>query len=528
MQTRLVENWLTSVKELSYTVPFAQLLTQQGLKVIHLSKGGAVEEGKDIIAVDKKGEVHCYQLKCGNINTAQWRAIKSELDELVEIPPKHPSLPTKVDKWHSYLVTNGTLGNSAARTIHDWAEVIKGRGHTEFKTILLHDLVTDFTDFYGSFFPDTPEDLHTFLTLYNEYGDNTLDSSAFKLFFESYFLTIEHSTRSKAKRLEALNASIILCSYVLTNKSAEDNHLEAIKAWLLLLFTILHFAEKFGISDKAFRITEQLILDAVEIEFRQLIDEIVGNTTFMVDGKYDPLSEAFATYSLRCTELVGYIAAYLSYHAMLSNEPYSKDGLLEKINELAKHRVIFGESSVPLFINFALYLNQTGNILQRDYEATLLLKSILSTHGKGNPGLPAPYYNLTESVEIALGIDEDNNSETFEGRSYMLWPTIMMCSKFNLREAVAADWKIATFVSCQEFEAEKSNDYLLWNISNGTLHDAFPTPTQSWSKLVKKASDRYEKRLPVRLASRIYLLPFFMNVMPHRTSKVTVLSCTSD
>lgn len=523
MQTRLVENWLTSVKELSYTVPFAQLLTLQGYKVIHLSRGGAVEEGKDIIAIDKKGEIHCYQLKYGNINTSQWRDIKSELDELVEIPPKHPSLPNKVEKWHSYLVTNGTLGNSAARVIHDWAEVVKDRGKTEFQTILLHDLVMDFAASYGSFFPDTPQDLQTFLALYNDYGDDTLDNNKFKTFFENYFLTVEKTTRSKARRLEAINASIILCSYVLTNKSAEANHLEVIKAWLLLLFTVLHFAEKFCIPDKSFKITEQLIIEAIEIEFRQLIDEVADNDTHMVDGKYDPLSEAFVTYRLRCTELTGYISAYMNYHATRGTEPYSRVELFDKLSEISSHKVIFGESSVPLFINFTIYMNGINALPRRDHEASVLLESILSTHGRDKPGLPSPYYSLIESAEMALGIADESSSESFEGRSYVLWPTTMMCVRFGLRDVVAANWRRATFVSCQELQAENSNSYLLWNTADGVLLDTFPTPTQSWAKLVEKAAQDYADRLPVRLQSRKWLLPFLINVMPQRTNKVTVL-----
>lgn len=53
MQSKLVENWLTSVKEFSFTAPFVQLLTAEGFTVLQ-SKGGVNEQGKDVILLSNK------------------------------------------------------------------------------------------------------------------------------------------------------------------------------------------------------------------------------------------------------------------------------------------------------------------------------------------------------------------------------------------------------------------------------------------------------------------------------------------
>jgi len=123
-----------------------------------------MEQGKDVIAVDKNGRVHCYQLKSGNINNKVWGEIKSEIDDLVELPPKHPSLPAKVEEWDAYLVTNGTFANPVARTIHDYAEAKKDRGHRPLKTIVRDELVQDFTEHFGDFMPVEIQDCNGFST----------------------------------------------------------------------------------------------------------------------------------------------------------------------------------------------------------------------------------------------------------------------------------------------------------------------------------------------------------------------------
>ena len=71
MQSKLVENWLTNAKELSFTAPFVQLLIAEGFTVLQ-SKGGVNEQSKDVIAKSPEGKICCFQLKCGNIGSKKW------------------------------------------------------------------------------------------------------------------------------------------------------------------------------------------------------------------------------------------------------------------------------------------------------------------------------------------------------------------------------------------------------------------------------------------------------------------------
>ena len=63
MLERLIENWLDSAGERSYQRCFCQMLTGQGLRIVHNTKHTPQEFGKDVIAVSPEGKLVGYQLK---------------------------------------------------------------------------------------------------------------------------------------------------------------------------------------------------------------------------------------------------------------------------------------------------------------------------------------------------------------------------------------------------------------------------------------------------------------------------------
>jgi hypothetical protein len=56
----------------------------EGLTILHVSKYGQIEQGKDIIAIDSDGTIYTYQLKTGDINLARWRSMQGEIQDLVD------------------------------------------------------------------------------------------------------------------------------------------------------------------------------------------------------------------------------------------------------------------------------------------------------------------------------------------------------------------------------------------------------------------------------------------------------------
>ena len=55
MLERVIENWLDKATELSYQIPYCYMLSAEGHTIIHLTRHGAMEMGKDIITIGPDG-----------------------------------------------------------------------------------------------------------------------------------------------------------------------------------------------------------------------------------------------------------------------------------------------------------------------------------------------------------------------------------------------------------------------------------------------------------------------------------------
>lgn len=520
MLSKIVENWLTNVGELTFTVPFCQLLLRQGKRVIHISSQGPMEQGKDVIAIDSDGRVHCYQLKCGQITSNSWREIKGEIDELVELPPVHPSLPGAVSEWDAYLVTNGNIANPAARTIKDYSDAKEDKGHRPLKTIVAGELVRDFTDCFGGFLPVEITDLQVFLDLYNQPGDDSLDCGKLKQYLEAFFSG--HSGGSRQKKSEAIQASLILTSYLLTYKYAAGNRLDIIKAHTLLLASIYQFAEANGLKPSLYSGTERLAYEAIELEFRQLIDELVEHPNNFVEAKYGLLSEA-VTYKLRCTDVLGYLASYLNYCCISRKNPHRGGEIGAVMEKLEAGSFLAGESAVPLLVNACFTARASG----REQEANDRLRGVLGGILIANyhqRGLPSPYYTVAEAAEWQIGIAADSVDEDFQLKSYSLQTILLLLARSSQRDVLADHWRHISALSMIELVPDDPADYLSWRFSRGTQVDRFPDSPQSWARLVADSQTDYLDALPPVIRDRRHFLPLFVNAMPQRFNHKVALT----
>lgn len=163
MQNKLVENWLINAKELSFTAPFVQLLTSEGYTVLQ-SKGGVVEQGKDVIAKDEEGRIHCFQLKCGNIGSNEWQSINGQVNDLTGIAPTHPALGNPPKEWICHLVTNGDITGPVLKTISDYSQTNIASGRMALSCISKDELLRRFSDAFGIFFQLNPRKSEYFLS----------------------------------------------------------------------------------------------------------------------------------------------------------------------------------------------------------------------------------------------------------------------------------------------------------------------------------------------------------------------------
>lgn len=526
MQNKLVENWLTSVGELGYTAPFAQLLMSEGLTILQ-AKGGSTEQGKDIIARDKDGVIHCFQLKHGNIGSNEWQKYRAQLDDLSELPPKHPSISGDIDSWRCYLVTNGDITGQTLTNIVDYSKAKSKKGNMALQTISKEELLLRFGGAFGDFLPVEPNDIRVFFELFCEDGDNVLKRKEFKQYFERFLKQFDEK-KSKQKKLEAIQAALILASYILTNKYVTKNNIALIDAWVLVLITILYYADRWSINEKKYASTESLILDEIDKLFKDLMHDVANDEDYLVDATYGLFSEPIMTYRLRCAELLGYITASINYQSLsgraMTNVPI---GLTDKISEMYPRKMLISEAGFAFHYNALLTAALQG---QKDFtimELKGLVDGVLSTHmGDDAKGMLNPYYTTEEAIAHLLEVG-DRIDESFRNRSYILWPAILLLAKYDQRDFLNERWSHISDISMEEIVADDSNDLLLWSVDKAKMYDTFPNSEQSWADLKSEAERSYDGDISPILLKRKYLIPLMMLVMPHRLTPKLILSLTN-
>lgn len=163
MNERLVEDWLTKASERSYQTPFAQALLAEGMQVLRVGHGSH-EHGKDIIAIDKHGKVHAYQLKDGDFDLSDFGKEQAQITSLVEAQVEHPAISGH-PSHQSWLVISGQMSMPAEDRIRVHNINWKKRRYKPLKTINGTQLLEMFGKMAANFWPQKPEDSRSLLSL---------------------------------------------------------------------------------------------------------------------------------------------------------------------------------------------------------------------------------------------------------------------------------------------------------------------------------------------------------------------------
>lgn len=519
VQKRVVENWLTNANELAYTIPFAQLLLAQGHKVLHISPQGSMEQGKDIISIDPDGVVCCYQLKAGNISLAEWRNIKGEVYEVVELKPPHPSLPN-FDKWRGFLVTNGDLSDPTRRAIDDRNKQLKQKGEIELEVIVRGQLLDDFNKFYGQYLPDGIADFSRFLTLYQSPGAEPLGKPEFTSFLESLtapLLTNSKPGKNKARQL--LNGMTVVTSYILGGKIHAENSMAVVDGWLLLLAEILRVVEVINLEDKYYRNCVDLVLEAIDRHLCLFVDEVISSDSLIIEEPNSYLESV--TYHPRVTKIGGYLTAHQLFRRIRGLEAYKPEEISEFLNEHAKEFRTEGEYAFAYLVNISLYRQSQGSVDRDDLLVSMLTTCVQSARGKS--GLPDPYHELEDIVRKGLNINDAEFGESFTGRSYVLDSLMHLAARYGIRDTLSDLWKPISHINLHEFIPDQPSDLLRWHNEKGRLDTKFPNQTQSWSALVAESQKDSSSKLPKGLLQYPEITGLALCAMPHRQNRETIM-----
>jgi hypothetical protein len=240
MNERLVEDWLTKASERSFETPFAQLLLAQGMRVLRVGHSPH-EHGKDVIAIDRSGKVHAYQLKDGDLDLNSFDKGIGQLTALVETQIEHPAL-TGNPRHQPWLVLTGQPSIPVEDRIRVHNIRWKKRRFSPLKLFVGKDLLTKFVEMARDFWPQKPEDSRSLLTLYLADGKGTLDRRAFADLIVSVTIAEKKLTRAEAARRIA--AANLFASYALSPFYVAKNHWELLQGWTIAAAQIAWLADK--------------------------------------------------------------------------------------------------------------------------------------------------------------------------------------------------------------------------------------------------------------------------------------------
>ncbi len=362
MLRRVVEDYLESIKEVQFFLPFSYLLLLKGFYDVHIIHG-SYEFGKDIIA--KKDESdgtiqYVFQLKAGDINLSVFRdEICPQLLEATINNLSHPNFDPKLKK-KIFFVTTGILKPPATLSFQEFNNNIQNKFRIDpIQSIEKLDMVEDFVKLgLEPFFTlhDDPAFIGEFFSFYAKIKNNTdLDSFSIEIYTKRWIVEeCEENINKLQVFLEAYLFSALLLNYRRYYQAA------------LFIAGLARFLLKNNLYSKH----EQVLIDYFNIIVTNVIEEVqtlYNNNQKLVNlhAKKGPL-EIFR-YPKKCLHTLELI----SLINLLSEKNDSK------LNSIIKE--IIGKErgwERPLSDNYAMSVALIGLSLMKNGEWNLLKKII--------------------------------------------------------------------------------------------------------------------------------------------------------
>lgn len=508
MIERVVENWLTSVNERQYQIPFCQLLAAEGETVVYISPHGQREQGKDVITLGRDRIPRAYQLKAGRVTLTDWRKYHGEINELVTYPIDHPSI--RAGKQHRpFFVTNGTVADPVLSAIPAANRFWTKSGANPLTLVARDELVSRFVKAHGNYLPRDPANFSVFLDLVVKSGRDPFPKGSFAEFLES-ILPLGDKPRPKHKDVErAISSAVLLTTYITQGCVREDNHWALFEVWITTASYILAIAEHHGVPASHWAISFELAELGAIRALEGLAEECENDKRLFTQG--NPLTDG-RCYGPRMTILCGLLAALNLYRRLrkLPVNPFVQGFLntyLHKVN-------LWGESAVPYLWVAALELEQYG--YHRDAEGLLLLvlSSIVTVNGQMKRALPNPYYGPEEAMRLANDFDA-TNCEMFDKHSYTAQPLIDFFARRLVRRNLASIWEKISSVQFTTFQVTDQWEWFRWRAQHGSLKTTMPGTPQSWKDLLAHATSPPDS-LPRIIESKPHFALLFALVFPHR------------
>ena len=513
MIARLIENWLTSVGERGYEVPFAQLLASEGHHVIQGPVHHPFEHGKDILTFADNGDLHAYQLKGPDlVSLGDFEKIQQQLLALRAAGITHPAVTPSRLADRVFLVTNATLTPPVRDRIEKFNISAGSSDLPPIEPIERDHLLARFVDAHGSYLPQSLPDIRTLLDLY--YSDPA-DLFPVKRFAE-YLVSILPFPPQKASVSacrQAISSVTLLTAYAAASWTRSENHLCVAQAWLTACITLMRFVAVRTLDTQIWLGSYELALEAARVALAELSREADQAEDLVVPD----LIEGFV-YPSRALLVSGFLGAYLLSERTLGDVDESvTERVRTVLTREAPHVEIVGESDVPALMITACTLGQLGQTQTAEGMMLFLVRTLSKLNQRhSGQALADPYHDTEQVLLQQIGADSDLEGEKFDGRSYMLHVAIEWLARRLWRQQLAMMWSDITRVEFNEFQPSSPDQYLAVQDDAGELKVWFAGRPQSWAALLEQSETLDCRCLPEILWARREMIPYLPLLFPYR------------
>lgn len=520
MIERAIENWLTRTNERNYQAAFCQVLMHHGHRVLHSSSHGPMEQGKDIITVAPDG-VYCgYQTKTGDIDLKEWRDIRGEVQELVELPIDYPGVD-KTRVHRAYLVANGIVTDPVRVEISARNEdnIRKRRQYAELTVIAKDELLKAFVDAQGRFVPTELPDMRSFLEIYLSDGQTMLPKEKlFRVLEQTVFG--EKPTR-KSDSVDAITSSLVITSYLLNAFEQANNHYGMAEGWTILAACMARYVLRFSIPEPQWAASFALVVEEIRANLRLLRDEALQREDFLEGNPPGLFADGGPMLKARTTLVLGALAS-LESDPEVQTDPDLRRRTAQLIERHADRLWFWGESAFPYLLHTIRFLEESGFELRASRILDELFRALVEINYKQRGAVLAPpYFSVEEILAEALPDQlESADYQGYVGSSFVLASVVEMLARRSRRDLVQPLWRKLTHVHQHEFAPDREEDLFSWRTKEGVNRSFFEPRTQSWAALRTSSVD--EKAIPSSLKKFKAIVPYLLMVSPHRASTTAV------
>jgi hypothetical protein len=513
---RLLESWLDSQTERRYQPGFIQMLVSEGWTVLHNTRHSPIELGKDVVARDPSGVLHCFQLK-GNPGS---RVTKSEaanllvqFHELIRLPPGPEFQRNPQEKHVAVFVTNGEI-DEEARLLFERAGAACGQSGVAASSYELwpRGKMLSMAKPAMRVWPASIESTRLILNLLAGDGREPPVPADISTIMVSLLPPAEATSPAKTS---ALSGMLVVSEIIKQRWYEKENHQALHAVTVLTCIAVLPLADTKerlrmieGYAPLALEHCSDLLAEAKERNFEP-------NSAW---AERDMLGEIDVMWERR--RLVADCAAI----ALLGGRnlsPELRSYVADLVTSVTHHRMLWGQAQIPsLIVAFwARSLFDAG--IGKEFDLAAALCAVEQANG-GNDDrtmLPGPYYPWPDVYALLQNkphmTDTPIFNDTAHGHLHFGRAIMGMLAKRNLKRTCRALWADHTRVIHEEPELEDHVFFSAVLADEGSMREV-QLRTGIWADVVNEAIDGGAAPYLDPYASLDWLLAAYVSLVPYR------------